>query len=481
MGILETEIIVGTYESFLIGCRIEKKVNYDDEYELTQTFCKIAHNGPVRTVLGMNKFVISGGSDELVKIFDLVNRKEQGQLEHHDGTITCLAGYDRTHLLTGSDDNSLSVTVVGQWQIEKTLYKHQAGITALAMHPSGKLAFTTGKDKKLITWNLVQARPAFITNIKGIAEFVVVSPDGLHYCVGLHRRVDVYSLENAGIKYTIELKSRPNGLVFLGNEAIAVACESAKVQIHSLTEKSLIKEFEAHEIRVRCIATIPEETKKAAETTKKETAKDASTPEKATEVTTEETDSVADKGYVIITASSSDHFIKLWRIHLDSESEVKCIGSLDTTCRVTCLTTWNPSMIGRKKKKSKKRQNPDIERILPVQEKKKSKVSFGEEPKKIATAEKRIPAPQLISIEVEENDRNEIKKPKPSKAARKQLYEEKQAAGAKKVEIAAELNEISKQSSEKFLEDTKGIEGSAPKSAAKKKKKNMFSESVIES
>ena len=40
------------------------------------------------------------------------------------------------------------------------------GITAMAMHPSGKLAFTAAKDKKLITWNLVQARPAFITYIK---------------------------------------------------------------------------------------------------------------------------------------------------------------------------------------------------------------------------------------------------------------------------------------------------------------------------
>ena len=29
----------------------------------------------------------------------------------------------------------------------------------------GKIAFSAGKDKKLITWNLVKARPAFITNL----------------------------------------------------------------------------------------------------------------------------------------------------------------------------------------------------------------------------------------------------------------------------------------------------------------------------
>ena len=31
------------------------------------------------------------------------------------------------------------------WQVEKTLYKHSAGISAMAMHPTGKLCFTAGK------------------------------------------------------------------------------------------------------------------------------------------------------------------------------------------------------------------------------------------------------------------------------------------------------------------------------------------------
>ena len=51
-----------------------------------------------------------------------------------------------------------------------------------------------------------KARPAFITNIKGIAELLVVSPDGSRYAVGLHRRVDIYNLENAAVEYSIDLK-----------------------------------------------------------------------------------------------------------------------------------------------------------------------------------------------------------------------------------------------------------------------------------
>merc|ERR1712080_217046 len=149
--------------------------------------------------------------------------------------------------------NSIAVLRMGSWQVEKTLYKHSAGITALAMHPTGKLCFSAGKDKKLITWNLVKARPAFITNIKGIAEFLTVSPDGTRYALGIHRRVDIYSIENAGIEYTIDLKTRPNCLVFLDNDTVVVGGESSQAQIHSLIEKSLLKSWEAHSTRIRAM------------------------------------------------------------------------------------------------------------------------------------------------------------------------------------------------------------------------------------
>ena len=51
------------------------------------------------------------------------------------------------------------------------------------------------------------------------------------YCVGIHRRVDVYSIESAGVEYTVDLKCRPNSLVFVDDNTIAVGCESSKIQV----------------------------------------------------------------------------------------------------------------------------------------------------------------------------------------------------------------------------------------------------------
>jgi protein MAK11 len=79
-----------------------------------------------------------GGSDEQCKIFDLDKRVEHGALTHHEGTVSCVVTHGPTaHLLTASDDNTISVVRMGSWQVEKTLYNHSAGVTALVLHPSG--------------------------------------------------------------------------------------------------------------------------------------------------------------------------------------------------------------------------------------------------------------------------------------------------------------------------------------------------------
>ena len=59
-------------------------------------------------------------------------------------------------------------------------------------------------------------------------------------------------------------------------------------------------------------------------------------------------------GPLLVTASSSDHLIKVWDVS-NLESEVECVASVDTACRVTAMTIWHPDMTraGKKKKKRK--------------------------------------------------------------------------------------------------------------------------------
>ena len=76
------------------------------------------------------------------------------------------------------DYNSLTTLV---------MFFFQSGVTDVSIHPSGKLALSIGKDRKLVTWNLIKGRSAYVTNIKDMANFVKWSPTGRVFFNGAFR------------------------------------------------------------------------------------------------------------------------------------------------------------------------------------------------------------------------------------------------------------------------------------------------------
>ena len=44
---------------------------------------------------------------------------------------------------------------------------------------------------------------------------------------------------------------------------------------------------------------------------------------------------------MLVMASSSDIIIKIWKVFMDMSEEVECVGSIDTTCRMTCMSVWH--------------------------------------------------------------------------------------------------------------------------------------------
>ena len=51
-------------------------------------------------------------------------------------------------------------------------------------------------------------------------------------------RVDIYSIESAGIEYSIDMKAKPNCLIFLDNDTVVVGGESKEAQVCNILELS---------------------------------------------------------------------------------------------------------------------------------------------------------------------------------------------------------------------------------------------------
>jgi len=89
-GLAEHEILAGTYEAYLLAYRIVKSESLEDgeegeeSWQLKQSFNVRDHSGAIRCVAAGSKFAISGGSDDSCKIYDMLERRELGTLQHHD-------------------------------------------------------------------------------------------------------------------------------------------------------------------------------------------------------------------------------------------------------------------------------------------------------------------------------------------------------------------------------------------------------------
>ena len=110
---------------------------------------------------------------------------------------------------------------------------------------------------------------------------------------------------------------------------------------------------------------------------------------------------------LLVTASSSDHMIKVWDVSRLETGSVECVAEVDTTCRVTSLATWHPGMKGSGKKKRKV-----VEEVIESLSKKKVRVIEDDSPEKTVT--------ETITVEEEENDTS-VAKSKTKKKKKKSI------------------------------------------------------------
>lgn len=95
-----------------------------------------------------------------LRIYDLKKRKDLGSLVQHNGAITALRFYSRTHLLSASEDGTICIWRTRDWECMATMKGHKGRVNGLSVHPSGKIAISVGKDKTLRLWNLMTGRKA---------------------------------------------------------------------------------------------------------------------------------------------------------------------------------------------------------------------------------------------------------------------------------------------------------------------------------
>ncbi|KAJ0408932.1 hypothetical protein P43SY_002811 [Pythium insidiosum] len=252
-------IVAGTYEGLLYGWELPTKRSGSAKMKLT--FGYSAHAECIKSVALMaakqGKTLVSGASDEMIKIYNVQKRVEVGTLMEQKGAITCLEFFGQSHMLSGCADHSICIWRTSDWNCLHILGGHKGEITSIAVHPSGKLAFSVARDRTLRMWNLVKGRIAFIRRLEKEASFVLMSQTGGRYALCFGNELSVFSSANAEVIGTLDHTQKIHAAVFATDDYVVCGGEDKAIYVWK-TAGTLVAKITHPELtsRIRCMQVV---------------------------------------------------------------------------------------------------------------------------------------------------------------------------------------------------------------------------------
>eukprot|EP00002_Diphylleia_rotans_P012499 TRINITY_DN2446_c0_g1_i1.p1 TRINITY_DN2446_c0_g1~~TRINITY_DN2446_c0_g1_i1.p1 ORF type:complete len:351 (-),score=74.74 TRINITY_DN2446_c0_g1_i1:46-1098(-) len=292
---MSIRIVSGTYERQLFGFvyNIQEKTAHTE-------FAYTAHLGCVKALAVRGNLLVSGSTDENVKIYNLKTLKEHGSLIAHEGSINCMQFHAKSHLICGSSDSKISLWRTKDWENLITLRAHKNGVNSISIHPSGKIALSTGRDSFMRLWDLMSGRLAHATKLPKESELVQWSPSGDTYAYVMDNSIVVQRASDPTPFFELKEPRRVIALAYYQNDHIIFGGEENVIKIVNIKTKEVVKVLSGHANRIRSISVV----------------------------------SVPSAAAKLVVSASSDGTIRVW----DPEHSETELTSLPTNARLTCMT-----------------------------------------------------------------------------------------------------------------------------------------------
>lgn len=163
-------VVIGTYDGALLGLRGDTGA---------QKFGYAPHAGCVKVVgCSQSGRLATGGTDHMVRLFDLVKGLEVGELQEHDDTVTCVEFWGPSSFISGGADGLVCVWRCSDWELLLKFRAHKSAVACIAIHPSGRLMASAGKDSSVRLWDLTRGTSAAIVPMDEPIELLQWSPLG---------------------------------------------------------------------------------------------------------------------------------------------------------------------------------------------------------------------------------------------------------------------------------------------------------------
>ena len=211
-------------------------------------------------------YLISGGSDNVIKIWDIKNRKENSLLniKGHKGTIYSICEFENDKVISGSDDMSIKLwkynlnNKKNQYQcILNLLDPNNSKIKCLVYLPKPN-AILTGNDDNLIKIYSLSQKSQYITNILEGHSCTVwcllpFYEDTMLASGSSDNSIKIWDLINWRCLYSLEgHENTISSLVLLKNEYLGSSSWDCTCKIWNLEIRSCIYTLKCHKDIVWC-------------------------------------------------------------------------------------------------------------------------------------------------------------------------------------------------------------------------------------
>ncbi|XP_054795823.1 uncharacterized protein LOC129301272 [Prosopis cineraria] len=308
-------LVAGSYERFIWGFKLKPAHNSDETLSLAPLFSYPSHLSQIKAVAVSGPVVASGGTDDTIHIYNLNDSSSLGSLHEHTGTITALSFYTPPHLnfprnlISAAADGAVCIYDADSFVHLKTISAHKKDVNDLALHPSGKLALTVGRDECLAMLNLVRGRRSFCCRLGREASLVKFDLTGDKFTMAMEEKVSVHEAEDARLLLEFQNQKRilcvepgENGLLYIGGEDRNItAWDTNSGKVAYCIE-------DAHKSRVKGIVVL----------TKHGSASNGDDPH-------------------LVATASSDGDIRVWDDRMATRGKPNPLAEANTKSRLTCL------------------------------------------------------------------------------------------------------------------------------------------------
>ncbi|CAK9046010.1 unnamed protein product [Durusdinium trenchii] len=100
-----------------------------------------------------------------------------GELQEHEDSVAAVQFWGPS-LITGSSDGQVCIWRCSDYELLLKFRGHKASVTCLAVHPSGRMMASAGRDQRIQLWDLTRGTSAAHLSVLEAVEALEWSPDG---------------------------------------------------------------------------------------------------------------------------------------------------------------------------------------------------------------------------------------------------------------------------------------------------------------